>query len=418
MVSKKKLAANRKNAQSSTGPNDTTNTRYNALKHGISSEQAIVPTVDGNDAAKLYDERRNGLWQDLSPQGTLESALVDRIALSMQQHTRLLAYENAVIQLQAESSSQRLVDLSQADRAIIERVEALLTKLDRPEELAEAADLTYLLAFLQEGWGVSGEQNLGKPAQTKIEGDLELGIYSLEQRRSFIDFACEQSRSSEDELRAQFKEYLGQQLHRTEKELKRNNTQLDRRRGLASLPDDADLNRILKYQSRIDRGLYKNLHELQRLQAARQGEHPLVPAAVDVTVDVDALTPDDTLAAAVAAMDHEERIVVEDPDGQLGAVEVGQLSETPSGSRSTNKHSAEANESSQSSGREEESRPADAEPESQQRSVEDWRRLITPKRKGITLKDYLDDAEVARLFAQRNVVEARDGDRGEPPSAG
>ena len=144
----------------------------------------------------------------------------------------------------------------------------------------------------------------------------------------------------------------------------------------------------------------------------------MLPAAVDVTVDVQALTPDDTLEAAVAAMDDKEQVVGEAPEGQLGAVDVGQLSETPSSSPSTNKHSAEASESSPSSEREEESMPADGDPESQHRSVEDWRRLITPKRKGTPLKDYLDDTEVARLLAQHNVGEARDGDRGEPPSAG
>jgi hypothetical protein len=139
---------------------------------------------------------------------------------------------------------------------------------------------------------------------------------------------------------------------------------------------------------------------------------------VDVTVDVDALTPDDTLAAAVAAMEDEEQVVGDAPEEQLGAVEVGRLSETPSSSRSTNKHSAEAGDSPQSSAREEESMPADDKPASQQRSLEDWRRLITPKRKGTPLKDYLDDTEVARLLAQRNGGDAHDGDRGEPPSAG
>ena len=131
-------------------------------------------------------------------------------------------------------------------------------------------------------------------------------------------------------------------------------------------------------------------------------------------MDVDALTLDNTLEAAVAAMDDEKQVVGEAPERQLGAVEVGRLSETPSSSRSTNKHSAEASDSPQSSAREEESMPADDKP----RSLEDWRRLITPKRKGTPIKDYLDDTEVARFLAQHNVGEARDGDRGELPSAG
>ena len=280
--------------------------------------------------------------------------------------------------------------------------------------VAKIADPTYLVKFLQERLGDSGEFALGEAIETRIEGERLISTYNPEANQVLINFAYEQGQLSEDDLRAQFKEYLDQQIHRTKKLLETDDHQLERRRGLASLPDDAELNRILKYQSRTDRGLYKSLHELQRLQAGRQGEPPLLPAAVDVTVDVDALTLDNTLEAAVAAMDDEKQVVGEAPERQLGAVEVGRLSETPSSSRSTNKHSAEASDSPQSSAREEESMPADDKP----RSLEDWRRLITPKRKGTPIKDYLDDTEVARLLAQHNVGEARDGDRGEPPSAG
>ena len=331
-----------------------------------------------------------------------------------------MAYESAVIGSQAEASITKWIERSQIERATIDlmEMEAALARLDEPEGLSEVAGLTFLVNFIQERWSDSGESVLGEAIETRIEGDRLISTYSPETNQDLINFAHEQGQLSEDDLRAQFKEYLGQQIHRTEKLLETDDHQLERRRGLASLPDDAELNRILKYQSRTDRGLYKSLHELQRLQAGRHGEHPFLPAAVDVTVDVDALTPDDTLAAAVAAMGDEGQVVGEAPEGQLGAVEVGQLFETPSSLRSTTKHSAEASESFQSSTREEESMPADDEPESQQRSVEDWRRLITPKRKGTPLKDYLDDTEVARLLFQHNVGEGRDGGRGEPPSAG
>ena len=332
----------------------------------------------------------------------------------------MLAYESAVIGSQAEASITKWIERSQIERATIELMEmvAALARLDEPEGLSEVADLTFLVNFIRERWSDSGESVLGEAIETRIEGDRLISTFSPEAIQDLINFAHEQGQLSEDDLRAQFKEYLGQQIHRTEKLLETDDHQLERRRGLASLPDDAELNRILKYQSRTDRGLYKSLHELQRLQAGRQGEHLLLPAAVDVTVDVDALILDNTLEAAVAAMDDEKQVVGEAPERQLGAVEVGQLSQTPSKSRSTNKHSAEASDSPQSSAREEESISADEKPESQQRSLEDWRRLITPKRKGTPIKDYLVDTEVARFLAQHNAGEARDGDRGEPPSAG
>ena len=42
--------------------------------------------------------------------------------------------------------------------------------------------------------------------------------------------------------------------------------------------------KLIRYESSIERGIYKALHELQRLQAARMGEKPPAPIAIDVDV--------------------------------------------------------------------------------------------------------------------------------------
>ena len=42
--------------------------------------------------------------------------------------------------------------------------------------------------------------------------------------------------------------------------------------------------KLCRYEAHIERGLYKALHELQRLQAARKGQPVLAPLAVDVDV--------------------------------------------------------------------------------------------------------------------------------------
>lgn len=44
---------------------------------------------------------------------------------------------------------------------------------------------------------------------------------------------------------------------------------------------------ILRYETTIERSLYRALHELQRLQAARAGEKPPAPVAVDVDISKD-----------------------------------------------------------------------------------------------------------------------------------
>ena len=185
------------------------------------------------------------------------------------------------------------------------------------------------MKFLQERLGDSGEFALGEAIETRIEGERLLSTYAPEAIQDLMNFACENGQLSEDDLRAQFEEYLGQEIYRTEEASGPMDKQFEIRRGLASLPDDVDLDRILKFQSRTDRGLYKSLHELQRLQAGRQGEHPLLPAAVDVTVDVDALTLDNTLEAAVAAMDDEEQVVGEALERQLGRLKLGSYPRRP-----------------------------------------------------------------------------------------
>ena len=45
-----------------------------------------------------------------------------------------------------------------------------------------------------------------------------------------------------------------------------------------------DMEKLLRYETTIERSIYKALHELQRIQAARAGEKPPAPLAIDVDV--------------------------------------------------------------------------------------------------------------------------------------
>jgi len=51
------------------------------------------------------------------------------------------------------------------------------------------------------------------------------------------------------------------------------------------LKDDADI--FFRYEAMLERGIYKALHELQRIQAARMGERPPAPIAIDVDIAKD-----------------------------------------------------------------------------------------------------------------------------------
>jgi hypothetical protein len=45
--------------------------------------------------------------------------------------------------------------------------------------------------------------------------------------------------------------------------------------------------KFIRYETSIERGIYRALHELQRIQSARKGEKPPAPVAIDVDVSTD-----------------------------------------------------------------------------------------------------------------------------------
>jgi hypothetical protein len=70
--------ANQRNAQLSTGPSNTTSTRYNSVKHGLRAEG--VTELDDPDR---YRALLAGLRAEFNPVGMVEVFLVERLVLAM-----------------------------------------------------------------------------------------------------------------------------------------------------------------------------------------------------------------------------------------------------------------------------------------------------------------------------------------------
>jgi hypothetical protein len=71
--------ANRRNAQRSTGPRTAegkARSRFNALKHGMTAESALLPGEDGEE----FLDRQKELLDDLQPRNRLEEIMIERIA--------------------------------------------------------------------------------------------------------------------------------------------------------------------------------------------------------------------------------------------------------------------------------------------------------------------------------------------------
>lgn len=181
-ISERKLAANRANAQLSTGPRTTqgkVRSSRNALKHGLLSSQILLEHEDAEELKAL----REGLYEELQPVGTLEVVLVERIVASAWLQRRALRAETALMEW-------------------------------------------------QHGLGMRWKPEIWEDNQK----------WRREQRADRATFAM-----------------------------------------LA----DSRLEKIQRYETAKERQMYKALHELQRLQAARQNAMALAPVAVDVDVQGD-----------------------------------------------------------------------------------------------------------------------------------
>ena len=104
VVSTNKIRANHRNAQLSTGPNDTSRTRHNALKHGILSEAVLIRAGDAAEDESEFRSFSDTMREDLAPQGALEELAVGKLIGIAWRNRRVLAYESAVISKQRDQA--------------------------------------------------------------------------------------------------------------------------------------------------------------------------------------------------------------------------------------------------------------------------------------------------------------------------
>jgi hypothetical protein len=106
MTSEKKIKANRQNALKSTGPKTPEGkdaVRLNALKHGLLSQQVLLP---GEDAEALR-ELGESLRAELQPEGAMEEFLVYRVTAAC---WRLLRASRVEVGIFARERSEELAE--------------------------------------------------------------------------------------------------------------------------------------------------------------------------------------------------------------------------------------------------------------------------------------------------------------------
>jgi hypothetical protein len=312
-ISEARAKANFLNATKSTGPRSVSGkivSRLNAAKHGILSGLQVLPVERQRD----WESHCEALFADLKPVGYLETSLVERIALFFWRLGRIARYERDVVAIQHESLPEEIAE-SRREKANVNRlcadspIPVFGVGADiQPDDVIRRPGKAKKELALLEGFPKLPDAAELTPGQAmklicEIESIGEVDIYDedfppfpgIPDNVALDDFdrwtagivrgAWKVIASVADiRLEALYAAAVMRargELAGARAERKRVLTQLDRHRRLRLLPGSQDLEKIARYEGHIERSLYRALHELQRLQAARDGLNA-PPLAVDV----------------------------------------------------------------------------------------------------------------------------------------
>ena len=245
-VTEKQLAANRRNAGRSTGPRTPAGksvSRWNALTHGALAQAVIPPALELYESRPDFESLLATLRGELVPGSALEEMLVERIATSYWRLARVLRAEAAAIAGRQESLA---------------------------DDQAQNADFDAMFGT--------------RRAPTLADGVAALSVALSNKRRLRSLMAGEDPRwrdADDEEL-----------LTAAQARLAEMQAQLDRQRAdkealqraQRSIPYLEEALMFARYETTLERQLYRALDALERLQRLRAGE--ALPPPLRLSVDL------------------------------------------------------------------------------------------------------------------------------------
>lgn len=290
-MSLKQIAANRRNARKSTGPRTLegkTVAKFNALKHGILSREVVVRGWRIRESSREFDSLRKRFWQEYAPVGPVEEMLVDRIVSTYWRMRRAVTAETGEVSLNVDSGHwkrngpnrfrNQLITASMfGDMAanIEETATGLYVLMDRLCNVRTAVERNGELTDkdLQETYLA------GKPNYISKQLD-ELRTAPMENAEGLDEVALKAKRK--DVILATIDRLLGQYERQKRETREYEHAEESARQAAAVLPSVETLDKIMRYETTLERQMYRAMNELERQQRRRQGEAVPPPLTMEV----------------------------------------------------------------------------------------------------------------------------------------
>ena len=282
VLSVKQIAANRRNAQKSTGPKTSRGravSKMNARKHGILSAAVVVRgrciKEDGREVAALHQR----LCEDLKPVGAAEEMLVDRIVTTHWRLNRVLKAESGEIALNVDAGQWArhtrnpgldMDDWLAHDDASFAMHETVLGIKYLEKRLREVREAMAREGELSEATMRMVCTRFGGKPNMLTDRLAELRDYWLKNPDGLDEFAL---RAKHQQMVGEFLDgescfLAGQMVVCAEREENLETA----RQAAAVLPSIEVLDKIMRYGTMLQRELSRDMILLERLQRRRLGE--------------------------------------------------------------------------------------------------------------------------------------------------
>jgi hypothetical protein len=269
--------------------------RYNAVKHGIFSEVVLKE----RESTAQYQSLLNSLVEDFQPEGALEALLVEKLAMALWRHRRLVQAECAeiakVTEFVEEDEKHHGQSVAGSAEHLAEFGGGMVGRDNNPHFLDRALDL---LAGLRDGIEARGFdiEADGKKLCTLYgyprSGELPKGLcrdYALLAHRAGAGPG-----GGEGKPRFHPEDMMRRALARIDEEmervvdLKKRGEKIEARRmgytrKTSLVPSAEVLDRLLRYEASLDRAFDRTLSQLERLQRMRLGHAVPPPVKVELS---------------------------------------------------------------------------------------------------------------------------------------
>ena len=294
-----KKKANRKNATKSTGPKTKAGKMAVALNgtvHGLRSANPVIPWLESEEH---WLSHREGIVSQLNPIGAVEAALADRIALGFWRLGRCVETEPRVLHAIREKhrwQAIRNVLVSEHLMRVGESAEDVLKRLIAARDLQRSIEDLWTKMISRSSKATPDESVANELLDLVCGGDewavledpfnaaFDWPPRRMSDLRAMFDWLFSHLYEEPEISLFEFARRINENVSAAESQVSRIE-EAGRNAAELAFVDADSVEKLMRYETTIHRTLLKDIHELQRIQALRNGDPVMAPVSIDISVE-------------------------------------------------------------------------------------------------------------------------------------